>query len=166
MLAPYHQGATPPISHPAKLWHMTPPEIVLSRIKSKTIVVGSCFIWIGLTDKGYGKISYNNKTYRVHRLVWELLINKCPANLVADHLCRNRACWNPNHLEWVTNKENILRGRSPSAKNALKTHCCNGHELIESNLKRRSNRSYRECLTCSRERRRVAFRASRPDTPG
>jgi hypothetical protein len=73
--------------------------------------------------------------------------------LTVDHLCRNRRCVNPDHLEIVTNKDNILRGLSFAAMNKAKTHCIHGHEFNEQNTRHRHNGT-RECLQCRREKRK------------
>ncbi len=72
--------------------------------------------------------------------------------LVVDHLCRNRLCVNPEHMEPVTNVENVMRGNSPLAQRARMTHCKNGHELSGSNLiARQVGRSHqRRCRTCQK----------------
>jgi hypothetical protein len=83
-----------------------------------------------------------------------LLVGPIPEGKQLDHLCRNRACINPEHLEPVTAKENILRGESFSAKNARKTHCIHGHELSGDNL--RILKHGRVCLECRRTKDRIA----------
>ena len=67
------------------------------------------------------------KMIQAHRVAYELVKGKIPAGLELDHLCRNRICCNPAHLEAVTGRENSLRGVSPWAKNACATHCPRGH---------------------------------------
>lgn len=76
-----------------------------------------CWIWTGaLTTNGYGQVRWGDRTLRAYRLVYELLVGPIPDGLQLDHLCRNRRCVNPAHLEPVTQWENWARGMAPSAR--------------------------------------------------
>lgn len=95
---------------------------------------GGCWVWQGSLDgSGYGQIQSEYKNYKVHRILFEYWYGKIDSALTIDHLCRNRKCCNPLHLEEVTNKENILRGGGVCAVNARKTHCGKGHEFTPEN---------------------------------
>lgn len=95
---------------------------------------GQCWIFDGYLNNGYGRAKVNGKVQTVHRVVYEALVGGVPECWVLDHLCRNRACYNPLHLEPVTQQENILRGLGLAAINARKTHCPAGHPYSGDNL--------------------------------
>lgn len=98
---------------------------------------------------GYWRITIEGQRVYAHRHAYEQANGPIPDGLVLDHLCRNRWCCNPDHLEPVTNEENIRRGESPPARNARKLLCPEGHEYdLQSDGTRR-------CSVC-RYRRRVA----------
>jgi hypothetical protein len=110
-----------------------------------------CWEWTGANNgDGYGKFC---KKY-VHRIAYEQIIGVIPDGLQIDHLCRNRLCCNPTHLELVTSRENTLRGESIMAQEAKRTHCIHGHELSGSNLIVRKNGN-RDCRLCRMYRKRA-----------
>ena len=113
----------------------------------KTRMTGSCWNWIGsLNPKGYGQYYDGVKPIKAHRFSYELFKGKIPEGLQLDHLCRNRKCVNPNHLEIVTNKENVLRGVGMSAANSRKTHCSKGHAFtLENTYNYRKTRACKKC---------------------
>ena len=106
---------------------------------------GKCIIWAGaLTQDGYGKLSWNRKRSRLaHRAAWEEIHGPVPIGLELDHLCRVRACVNPDHLEAVTHRENILRGEGIAAQAARQQTCVHGHPFTSLNGK-----GHRRCATC------------------
>jgi hypothetical protein len=109
---------------------------------------GECWEWTLSTQRnGYGQISHNGKRIQAHRYAYQLRFGPVPEGLVLDHLCRNKRCVNPEHLEPVTNRENILRGESPIAIRARTNHCKRGHELTAENII-----LVRVCRVCSRAR--------------
>lgn len=109
-----------------------------------------CWQWqASLGADGYGRIQIAKVSHRAHRLMWEYVVGPIPEGLQIDHLCRNRACVNPDHLEPVTQRQNILRGESPSARHAIKTHCPQGHAYSVDNTYV-SPAGQRFCRTCRR----------------
>lgn len=119
-----------------------------------------CWLWLNfLTDDGYGVIFSDRKTKRAHRVAYELFRGEIPDGLVIDHLCRNRCCVNPWHLEIVTRRENTLRGVGPSAQQAKQKTCAFGHELIP--VRYRRERRCRECVNAASRRYKQRERAKR-----
>lgn len=119
-----------------------------------------CWMWTGAkTTAGYGTFSPRGKSVYAHRYSYEQFVGPIPRGLELDHLCRNPACVNPDHLEAVTQRTNVLRSRSFSAQNAVKTHCSKGHEFSPDNTWT-SKRNQRNCITCHRRRSQEARRRS------
>ena len=118
---------------------------------------GDCWQWIGnIQTGGYGQTYIDGKPRLAHRVVWETLVGKIPENLELDHLCRNSACVNPDHLEPVTHRENVRRGVAGGSANKAKTHCKHGHPFSGDNLiieKRSSVFRRRRCRTCHNKHR-------------
>ena len=110
-----------------------------------------CWNWLGpKVGRGYGVITIDSRQRYTHRFAYEVNIGKIPESLTIDHLCKNKLCANPEHMEVVSNRENNMRGNSMSAINARKTHCKNGHPLIGSNLRVRKT-GVRNCRICIRK---------------
>jgi hypothetical protein len=119
---------------------------------------GGCWHWAGtMGSNGYGVLSVGSRaSIGAHRAVWEALRSPIPAGLHIDHLCRNQRCVNPDHLEPVTPRVNILRGHTVAAANAAKTYCPQGHPLFGENLMVSSRRRY--CRECTRQHCREYYR--------
>lgn len=110
----------------------------------------TCWLWKGALNHGYGSFSIGARQRKAHRFSYELAHGAVPEGLTLDHLCRNRPCVRPDHLEAVTDRENILRGESFAASNSRKTHCKRGHPFTSENTYRdRKNR--RVCRACHYE---------------
>ena len=118
----------------------------------RRIVAGpnGCHVWTGATtSSGYGLVVRLGQVIVTHRVAYELMFGPIPELLVIDHLCRNRLCANPRHMEPVTSGENVLRGISPSARNARMTECDKGHPFDDENTY--VCRGRRHCRTCRRD---------------
>jgi hypothetical protein len=74
---------------------------------------GACWVYPALSKNGYARVGSGNKVLLAHRVIYEALVGPIPAGLVLDHLCANRACVNPAHLEPVTKSQNAIRGGLP-----------------------------------------------------
>lgn len=115
-----------------------------------------CWLWTGsLTNQGYGSMQVDGVGTTAHRAAYQALVGPVPEGLVLDHLCRNRRCCNPAHLEPVRQRENTLR--SPialGAINAAKTHCPHGHPYDDANtyVYHYRNTTVRRCRECARLR--------------
>ena len=117
-----------------------------------------CWLWLGkINNQGYG---WAGKRGSAHRALYIALRGPIPNGLILDHKCRVRCCVNPDHLEAVTDRENVARGFSPSAVNARKTHCIRGHELAGDNLYRMPDGD-RACRACRNEASRRYRRSGR-----
>lgn len=135
-----------------------------------SIVGGPCWHWMGYIEQdGYGRVAIPagpKRKYRkrqAHRVIYEILVGPVPPGLQLDHLCRNRCCCNPAHLEPVTAKENIQR--SDLSKRGQhwrdKTHCPQGHEYTPENTYL-DKKGGRFCRACHKVKTREAYRAKSP----
>lgn len=122
-----------------------------------------CWDWTANKNhKGYGLIGPGGPAQNqvAHRVSYELHVGPIPKGMVLDHLCRNRGCVNPAHLEIVTPYENSMRGFGVAALNARKTHCPRGHPLSGENLFKQHGGG-RGCRQCRRDFMRDYMRARR-----
>lgn len=124
-----------------------------------------CWMWTASVIQANGYGQFNAGPHKgmmlAHRFAYELMVGPIPDGLQLDHLCRNKLCVNPDHLEPVSQRVNILRSESFPAVNARKTHCTHGHEFTEENTRIRKQ-GWRSCKACNAEieRRRVRKIAS------
>lgn len=121
--------------------------------KIERVPIAGCWIWTAHASRGgYGRVVLGGKVRQAHRVVYELLSGEIPAGLQIDHLCRNRLCVNPAHLEPVTQQVNFER--AGPRYNALKTRCIRGHPFdTENTVKdRRGKRFCRACRAIYRKR--------------
>ena len=103
----------------------TPQERFWAKVERQT--QDACWIWMRVKSRGYGRFWHKGRWEKAHRFAYELLVGPIPEGLTIDHLCRNRACVNPAHMETVDMRTNLLRGVGPSAIAAKATHCPKGH---------------------------------------
>lgn len=131
--------------------------------------LGPCWQWTASTTAGgYGQIRTGGAAGPMryaHRVAYEFTVGPIPDGLQIDHLCRNRSCVNPGHLEPVDNRENSLRGQSFAALNARKTHCPKGHEYSQENTVLDTNTGSRKCRICTRKRDSAYREVKRKEKP-
>ena len=139
-------------------------EDCAKRFWSKVLKTDGCWSWTASRDRGYGRFWVGKKLFWVHRLSHEVFKGPIPAGLQIDHLCRNRSCVNPDHLEAVTARVNTLRSGSTSAVNARKVACIRNHGFTAENTYVWAKDGTRRCRTCDKERekRRVRDRSKLP----
>lgn len=135
-------------------------ERILSRIEVEPET--GCWLWPGATVRGgYGQIASERRGYQVivHRALYELLVGPIPDGLNLDHVkergCRHTNCCNPDHLEPVSQRENLMRGDTVTARHAAATHCPQGHAYDAENTRfeRRGGRACRACNAAAAQRR-------------
>lgn len=138
---------------------MTTRKPLIERLLVHIEITPSCWLWRGsVADNGYGHIrgwvdgKWKNRL--VHRVAYELFVGPLPADMQPDHLCKVKNCINPDHLEAVTPRENVMRTGGPPALNARKSHCLRGHEFTEANTSLCLGK--RICKTCKRGWRKRA----------
>ncbi len=125
-------------------------ETTIARFLPKIEIMDSgCWEWRACISNGYPQFMVDKKLVGAHRYSYELFREKIPAGLQIDHLCRNKICVNPEHLEVVTNRENVLRGIGVTANNARKTHCPQGHPYDNKNTYINPD-GQRLCRICAR----------------
>lgn len=126
----------------------------------------ACWEWTAsIQCHGYGKFWLNGRSELTHRVSYENIHDKIPKGLVINHLCRNRKCCNPDHLEVISQGENIRKGLSgflSGLQQRLKTHCKQGHKYTKKNTYIYSNGS-RACKICTIIRNRQ-FRVNKKQT--
>ena len=106
-----------------------------------------CWIWRGNVSNGYGRFTIGATGFRAHRVSYAITTGAPEVGQHVDHMCRNKLCVNPAHLEAVSHRENVIvRGTGPFAARARQTHCKWGHEFTPENTIIHGGR--RECHAC------------------
>lgn len=116
-----------------------------------------CWEWVGcITRTGYGLARPHGRKgggTQAHRAVYQMMVGPIPEGLVLHHVCRNRLCVRPDHLEAVTQHENLLMDGSTIASQVARTHCPQGHPYAGDNLIARDGRRHcRACRNASKRR--------------
>lgn len=123
-----------------------------------------CWNWNkSKNQKGYGHIKVKEKGLKPHRIVFAEFNGEIKEGYVIDHICKNRACCNPDHLRQVTLKENTLENsNSLQAINAKKTHCIRGHAFSVENTYINNSKEgiKRQCIRCVTERNKYKSASS------
>jgi len=133
----------------------------LVRFFLKVEVRGSCWEWVGSKRDGYGHFGLAGKMVQSHRYSYELFREDIPKGLQIDHLCRNRACVNPLHMEVVSMLENIRRGdHKTNHYETKKTHCPKGHQYNTDTIREQHYIKYgkRLCKICSNQNTLINYR--------
>lgn len=125
---------------------------VQKRTEPHPAIGSPCWIWTAaINNSGYGSFAVaHGKSIGAHRWAYESTVGSVPSGMELDHLCRDRSCVNPAHLEPVTKAENVRRGLSPMAEQARRTHCPQGHPYSAENTI--LDEGSRRCLICRRAR--------------
>lgn len=123
---------------------------VLEKLSAQmSVTPDGCFEWCGYDNGvGYGLVYHDGKNRLTHRLAYSEFVGEIPHGYDIDHLCRNTRCFNPDHLEAVTHRENVLRGVGWSATRAAQTHCLRDHEFSVANTAYKANGT-RRCRACA-----------------
>lgn len=136
---------------------MPPPtwDMTVRRFMSKITFTESCWNFPIYKHRRYGDFynHFEGREVKAHRFSYELFVGKIPEGLQIDHLCENKSCVNPAHLDPVTSKENSYRGNPLIVNHARKTHCPKGHPYTPENTYIKPDGMGRTCRICKRNRR-------------
>ena len=138
---------------------MTPSaQSVTARFFAKVNKTETCWLWAAcLNNNGYGRFYFNGRNITAQRAAFILFRGEIPNGFEIDHLCRVRHCVNPDHLETVNHRTNLLRGNTNTAARWHRTHCPRGHELEGDNITWIRDGRGRECRRCKNDRMKVYY---------
>lgn len=139
------------MSRPNNTSELTAEEYlsIADRLAKYVATAGECEVWTGFKNPlGYGVMTFRGQRFLTHRAAYLLARGQLTPGLVLDHLCRNPACCKPDHLEEVSNAENMRRGFSPPAISFRTDRCFRGHEFTPENTAQKTRG--RQCRTCLR----------------
>lgn len=124
-----------------------------------------CWEWSAEIDRwGYGRFSMLKKHWLAHRVAFSILIGQIPEGLQLDHLCRNRRCVNPDHLQTVTARENLARSQAPAHRVRRSGVCQKGHS--DFTVTNKGRWVCRVCSAANQQRYREKKRAEHPPYRG
>lgn len=126
-------------------------EDQLKKWEMKVCKTDTCWLWKGAIANTYGSFSINGRMLKAHRLAYEHYIGKIQDGMFLDHLCRVRHCVRPDHLEPVTNRENMRRGTAPNWLTHRSGRCRRGHSMEDAYVRKEGRRC---CNICSSQRAR------------
>ena len=125
---------------------------------SHVTITNDCWLWTGsINENGYGLFKVSGKTMKSHRVAYETYNRPIETGNVIDHLCKVRNCVKPDHLEQVSQAENLYRGNTIASVNRLKKYCINGHEFTEDNtiIRKNNTRNCRKCINLLKKKYRA-----------
>ena len=137
---------------------MSKPRPLADRFWEKVQKTETCWLWTGtMPEHGYGAIYRSRQVGKgrmaAHRVAYEMFRGPIPHGLTIDHLCRNRRCVNPDHLEAVSLAVNVMRGEGACAKFARQSTCRRGHPYVVGSWRTQidaKGRTGRRCRLCHR----------------
>ena len=137
--------------HGDPLWQPPTPSQLFW---AKVVEADDCWLWTGSGNR-YGKFTIRGQTHLAHRFAYEDMVGDIPEGLTIDHLCQNKKCVNPEHLDPVPLLINVRRRDAVHGIGSAVTHCPKNHPYDETNTSRRNGRRY--CKACARERARANY---------